>query len=126
MSDECEVEVIQETPFVPDKVDEGISKHVWRSLWQYPASVLFFWAIGFWVLDNYKTLSPDDPDVLWRWLSEGYVHIAYALGIITGVVCAIQLVTNGNLIGRMLSDAQSCAIAFGVIVLGVVVLLVGC
>lgn len=128
----CENEInetngtIQEKPFQPDLAGLEISKHVKRTFWQWLSITAIFWTIGVFVLINYKDLSPHDPDVLLRWLSEGYIHLVYALGLAFGVICFVQWWTNGNLVGRILSDAKASAILFASVFLGVVLLLIGC
>jgi hypothetical protein len=123
---DCENETTKKGGFQPDVAGKMPSKHVVRSLRQYMIATAIFWGYAIALLIQYPKLNPGDPNALLRWMAEGSIHIVFALTVAFGAIVYLQWKTNGNLLGRALSDAIACAIIFAVVFLGVVLLLIGC
>ena len=105
----------------PDKAGQGISKHVKRNGWQFATITILCWLS---VYVNLVYLYPHVDDGLRRWLLEGHVHAVFGMTVLTGAFLFLQIITNGNLVGRAMQHGISAGIvvAAWLIVLGIIII----
>lgn len=105
--------------YQPDKAGQGISKHVWRNGWQFATITILCWLS---VFVNLEYLYPGRND-LERWLLEGHAHFVFGMTALSGAFLFLQLITNGNLVGRSIQNAlaASIVVASWLLVLGIII-----
>ena len=104
--------------FEPRKTSEGINPHVRRGLiWYISFSGIF--AICFLAMMTvFPSLSPDDPELELRYLIGKTAAFIVGAWAILGMIHVWEIITNGNLIGRVLSDAIASAIFLSALIIG--------
>jgi hypothetical protein len=111
--------------YKPARSAEGLNPHVVSGALKWLVSTVIFCALAVACLWYFPELSPDDPDLLLRWLTDRYVRVVFLLGVATGFTLFMEWYTNGNLIGRILQDARSSAIALVGMFIAITLLLIG-
>lgn len=111
--------------YKPNFAKDGIDRHVKRTTWLLYFTIAGFAAIALVALKIFTGLSPGDPDLLWRWLTERYVRVFFCDAALLCLFQFIQWYTNGNLLKRILQDSRACAYVLAALILGNVLLLIG-
>ena len=104
--------------YQPDKIENGINPHVKRSiLWYLGFSCVFGVCFG-WLMIIGERLWPDDPFLQERYLIGKATAFIVAAWAILGMIHVWEIITNGNLIGRILSNAMASAVFLGCLIIG--------
>ena len=111
--------------YQPARRKDGLNPHVRSAGLKYAlvATVAGWLALVAYLY--YPQLSPDDPLVMTRWISERFIRVVFCVSLAEGYLLYRDWITNGNMIGRINVDAKSSAIFAGSIFLGLVLLLIG-
>lgn len=111
--------------YKPHKRSQGINPHVKAAGWKYALVTAAAGWIAVFALIYFPTMSPDDPQIMNRWIAERFIRVVFAVGIAEGYLLYRDWLTNGNMVGRIVQDGLSSAIFAGCVFLGLVLLLIG-
>lgn len=101
----------------PDRIGDGISKHVKRNAKLTLIAAACLGLLNFFCFAVWPTIWPVDTKELFRWSVEKSQHVSvYGFGI-TFWIWFMDWLSNGNFIGTILKEPRACALFLGMLCL---------
>lgn len=110
--------------YTPNHSSDGIDPHVKAGLFWYCMATIVFGGLAAYLLVNYPSLTPNDPELMLRAITEKVIKIIIILIFAVGTVMYCDWRWNGNLYKGIINDKLAPAIFGSTLFLGVILL--GC
>jgi len=96
------------------RISDGFNPHVLTSTGIYLLANIVFGIIWYFLMSMVPDLSPNDPNVQVRLLVGKSTVTIVGMGIVNGLLQILEIVTNGNLVGRIIQSPIGAALFAGV------------